>query len=219
MVSSNVKHVLIILNELTCNSTCPLLWMSGWWGSTRVCVSSVTIVVVMIQLRPPIRELISEPEDDFSVCWGAVCSAASWLVAACSEGTSFSVCLEGTSLISCGECRAGVGGVETGKSSVASPFTRTNPSIWVGHTHRGQDYRDSLISGILLLYFSFLVRVTQTHGCHFYVSAGSLMLQLLLKHIFSNHFDLLLYFFPFVKFFLTNVFKNKYKILSLYYFV
>lgn len=129
------------LQHVLCDNTCPLLWVGGLCGSTRVWVSSVTMVVVVMQFRPPSRELMADPEKvvRFSLCgggvfssvWGGVCFPVSSFVAGCAaERLSF--CTEGSSLISGGPPWEERTAAETLKSSITSPFNRTNPSIWMG---------------------------------------------------------------------------------------
>lgn len=94
-----------------------------------VCVSSVTIVVLTTQFRPPIKELMVEPEEeelDFSVCGGGGCVAASRSFTSSSWMGSFSTGLGVKTSLSWGECSGEAGVGETDKSSVASPFTRTS---------------------------------------------------------------------------------------------
>lgn len=130
------------LHHVLRDFTCPLPWRGGLYGSTRVCVSSVTMVVVVVQFRPPSRELMADPEKvvRFSLRGGGVFSSVrgggvgfpgSSFVAGCGVGRS-SFCARGTSLVSWGPSWEDLTGVETLKSSITSPFTRTNPSIWAG---------------------------------------------------------------------------------------
>lgn len=97
------------------------------------------MVVVVMQFRPPSRELMADPENVVrfslreggvfsSVCGGGVRFPVSSFVAGCAVATS-SFSAGGRSVVSWGPSGEELTRVETLKSSITSPFTRTNPSI------------------------------------------------------------------------------------------
>lgn len=97
------------------------------------------MVVVVMQFRPPSRELMADPENVVrlsfreggvfsSVCGGGVRFPVSSFAAGCAVGR-FSFSAGGRFVVSRGPSGEELTGVETFKSSVTSPFTRTNLSI------------------------------------------------------------------------------------------